>query len=814
MAFGDTNRIGIAVEVDEDLSGLTEAEKGVDRFAAKTEQGAKRAERGMTEFGRKSANELERFSKTSIKNVDELTAHVAKLQSKYAQENAELARVQKAQADVDQALRRASITARDHLRIKETLNREEAELRQSVQLTSRQYTAASAQLGSFNRLTGDTQQKLALISAQLGVQLPGGLGRFISQTRLAQSALGAAFNVSLLASFGIGMATFVIPRLIEMKDFIFGIGRELEALVEQVREGNREVIGRSEGLLRQQISGISREIGLLTPGGDLTSDRAREAEAIIARIKEEEDLGFFTGISSVRNILEKRRLDLLKQLNELLAEERKTQQETAKAAVAATGQAGAFTVEPVAAPRLGGRAPTLHERGVFVTTPVSAEALPAGDPSLLTARERLAQETLAREQNFQDERLRLAMEAHDEQVRLIEREAAAYEAFFSRITSGARGFRDILNNVWSEIASEWKHQFFRMLAVSQHGGGAVAGQRAPTVGGLSGLPSLGPGGTAPFIPPQANFTPVPSGTGQAASFPTGVVESRTQPTTAAALGLPATTPLGDILARQLGFTTLGGLAAGGLAGASLIGQGRIASGLGGFLAGGFGGLALGGTGLLAGTAIGAFAGPIGAALGLTLGLLFGGGSGRAKEHDTAIQQQGERIMFQALEDYERHRIDFESATGTIQSAFREMVNQFVRSESRRIPQIEHDNILRRIREIEDERNRRRELLAIQALPEFAEGGYVFGATSRIGGGIPALLHPGEYVMTSDAVSRLGVRLLEGLNRGALSSRAGFGEEGEEYRLVRVNKAEWDAALEDSLPRIISRGGRASRMLRG
>jgi hypothetical protein len=74
-----------------------------------------------------------------------------------------------------------------------------------------------------------------------------------------------------------------------------------------------------------------------------------------------------------------------------------------------------------------------------------------------------------------------------------------------------------------------------------------------------------------------------------------------------------------------------------------------------------------------------------------------------------------------------------------------------------------------------------------------------------------MLQAGEFVMSSAAVRRLGTSLLESLNHGTPSA-VGGGDDGT-YKLVRVNQQEWDDAVADSFPRIIAKGGRASRILR-
>ncbi|HWP84512.1 MAG TPA: hypothetical protein VNN17_04945, partial [Terriglobia bacterium] len=206
--------------------------------------------------------------------------------------------------------------------------------------------------------------------------------------------------------------------------------------------------------------------------------------------------------------------------------------------------------------------------------------------------------------------------------------------------------------------------------------------------------------------------------------------------------------------------------------------------------------------LLGGTAIGAFAGPIGALAGLTLGLIFGGG-GKAKQHDTAIENAGFAQIKQLVEEYERHRLDYAQTYEGIQSVYQQMVGQFQRSASRQNASYWYQQYLAHIQRIEDERNRRRGLSL--PVPEFASGGLVGGAA---GGGVLAMLHPGEFVMSSEAVQRFGADLLERMNSGAA------GGDGYVMQVWTPSKEFAAQVVEMGTPVVIGRGGAAKRLLRG
>jgi hypothetical protein len=99
-------------------------------------------------------------------------------------------------------------------------------------------------------------------------------------------------------------------------------------------------------------------------------------------------------------------------------------------------------------------------------------------------------------------------------------------------------------------------------------------------------------------------------------------------------------------------------------------------------------------------------------------------------------------------------------------------------------------------------------------PEFQEGGFVTGASrARVGGRVPAWLHEGEFVMNRQAVDRLGVSLLDGLNRGS-----GLGTRDSGMTIsIDPDGSRWleqnADALEKGIAVVLRRGGPVSRALR-
>jgi hypothetical protein len=335
------------------------------------------------------------------------------------------------------------------------------------------------------------------------------------------------------------------------------------------------------------------------------------------------------------------------------------------------------------------------------------------------------------------------------------------EDFFRRITTGARSAGDVLKNVWREVADYFRRVLREMATAA--------------TGGL--------GGAFPF----------------ASTFGA--------PTLASVFGLPATMPIGDVLSRLHGIGPFSGTQvgfAGSLLGGLTVGSSnRTLSALGGL-----------GSGALTGFSVG---GPIGAVVGGLIGGivgLFSGGGGKEKRHDAEIANAGFAQLRQILDDYNHFRRDFASAVDTANRIWSQMASQWTRPQSAPSQRPFFDAIVRSMQTTEDERNRRRQLLAMLPAPEFQEGGFVTAhSRARLGGRVPAWLHEGEFVMNRQAVDRLGVSLLDGLNRGS-----GLGTRDSGMTIsIDPDGSRWleqnADALEKGIAVVLRRGGPVSRALR-
>lgn len=325
--------------------------------------------------------------------------------------------------------------------------------------------------------------------------------------------------------------------------------------------------------------------------------------------------------------------------------------------------------------------------------------------------------------------------------------------FFRKILTGAHSARDVFKNLWKEVAESFRRAIQEM-----------AETWAVQLGGLIALPGGSLGGLG-------------AGLGSFGSL--------------GRMGI------GPLSGSQVGW---GGAT---LAGLTIGNTNRVLSVLGGL-----------GGGALMGFSV---AGPIGAAVGGLIGGLAGlftGGGGKAKERDAAIANQGFAQLAQIVDDYSHFRRSFASAVEAASRIWSQMQSQWARPQSAASQRPYFDSILRSLQATEDERNRRRQLMGALAVPEFAEGGLVTRHSSLVtSGGMLAVVHPGEFVMNQQAVERVGVNLLERVNAGSEPRPSGSGG----GLLVDVAPAsrEWFLkSLEEGIPIVVTRGGRASKILRG
>ncbi len=382
-----------------------------------------------------------------------------------------------------------------------------------------------------------------------------------------------------------------------------------------------------------------------------------------------------------------------------------------------------------------------------------------------------------------------------ESVQMRDTLADNLQSAFDDLISGRLGdrVRKMFERMVFQMIATW---LLGMKTIQGSLGGVFGGSAGGgfSLGNILGIPSLGPGGTAPTFPSSGeviNMSGLPLNLGSAVGSPTlmsqipgaglsaglGSMAGIVMPA-----GAGAATGLAGILTKifphglKIGSLNISG------AGLAALGAGLLFSSIG---RGGVGG-ALGGAagGALTGFAIG---GPIGAIIGGIIGLFAGLFQPSTRKARLAIEADI-KSQAQLVEDsYNLHQTDYNSAIGQLEQLRQQGVDALKQAgvkdiDRSRVGHVDHWVDLAE-QDIQRSEQQRQSLLAASANygpAQFRRGGYVnaglggaFGPLGvpvwaprfDSGGAVPAILHSGEYVLRSEAVDRLGRANLDSLNAG-------------------------------------------------
>jgi hypothetical protein len=164
---------------------------------------------------------------------------------------------------------------------------------------------------------------------------------------------------------------------------------------------------------------------------------------------------------------------------------------------------------------------------------------------------------------------------------------------------------------------------------------------------------------------------------------------------------------------------------------------------------------------------------------LAIGALVGGligmfRRGRQKRKAAGLEQGFEFAANDLFEQFKQFKIDYESALSGMQALISQGqesltsagLGRWGRQGAENLTRVIQDEI-RALEALQKQREARATFMAGMTIPEFAVGGQVPGLGTRgsgLGGGILAILHPGEFVMRQQAVDALGTNFLAALNR--------------------------------------------------
>lgn len=749
------HRVGIEIAADEDLGAVTKAKSALDDF-----------------------------SKGGIQAVEKLEDKVIGLQRSTINLRKEVEANRKAQAELSAAEKAGTVTKQQAAQMTSQLTTREKELTTAMQRASFAQKTAQADLRNLNMAQREAAENAQMLAAQFGVNLPPQLTKLTTRLPGLQSALGAAFNVGLIGAFvtaTVGGIATVIETYQEFANIAERIERERMARINEMSLG---VLGKAGDAIRQrQLSGLS----------GMAKSR-QEFKFVLQDTLEQ------FGAKSVADLPE----DVRRALQQI---QHSANTQGSAAETKARQEAAAAAWKRQAGIEMSGAAQDQRQAEAQINAAIAGME---ADDALRKTIDEVAKlgptwESVHQEMEKGGDQMRRSLEmtweladaerkVAEERRREVEAFGNDIEAMYNRITSNVKSAADVFKNIRGEYLNWVKHQFFQGLAGMLSGGspgaataGAGAGNAGilgGVLGGIIGMPGAAAAGGIAATPPFVNH-----------ALPPGAVPAQTV-NVAGIAGYPPTTPLGTLLGKLHGVGPIsgGGLMMGGalLGGLTVGNSNRALSALGGLASG-----AMMGTALMPGIGT-----AVGAAIGGLVGLFSGGGGGQ-KRADAEIADQGFAQLRQILEDYQRFRRDYASSIDAAERVWQQMSSQWQRRESAISQRPYYDAIIADMGRTEDERNRRREWMSLKPLPEFAAGGYT-------GAGGPAMLHPGEFVMTRQAVDRIGMSVLQGLNTAGGSSTAASGD----VVTVQIARVDFTEAVERAIPVILRKGGAASRVLRG
>ncbi len=370
--------------------------------------------------------------------------------------------------------------------------------------------------------------------------------------------------------------------------------------------------------------------------------------------------------------------------------------------------------------------------------------------------------------------------------------AGDLESLFNDITSGNIGkrFKDMFKHLVFQMVATWILGMQQMRGASQQtmggggggilgaifggifgGGGGGGGSSGGQAGGIGSIPGVilnfGGGSDTGLGSTGGLFGSLGLGlSGGQGATAGGVLPAGAGPGGGGPLG----NVLGTLFSHGIGSASGSVLA---MLGVSLLGMSFRKGGVLGALGGAAGGA-------LTGFAIG---GPIGALIGGIAGFflgIFGHSTRKARlKIEADVKAQAQKIE----DAYKLFQTDWSSSRDALEQLRQQGVDALrqagVKDISRsRVGHVDHwiDKAEQEIDALQAERNRRGAIAFGPA--QFRLGGFVGGSGGSApawfagtamhfqgGGAVPAMLHPGEYVLRPEAVSRIGVGSLNRMNSG-------------------------------------------------
>jgi len=684
----------------------------------------------------------------------------------------------------------------------------QAQLNAALAQTQREFKAARTEMRGMSLQAGEANEKVMMLAASLGVQVPQGMGRILARMPAIQSGIEHAFSAVIVFAFvraiaeaatnwekfqgAIGAALGPISAA-EVKLFnLVGLLKDYSGAAGEAAEAQKQLTEAEEALSKRVLEARLKANEAGKKGIELWTEESNNRIKLLQREQGAADQSLR---SQFDNLILIEKESLARKAQAQVFDEDAAAKE--KAAQATTALAEKEGIAARAAENLAEKQARANEQfakspwfslqgaGSFEEWQTRTEALMQAkidaDEAVRKAGLKTINEIVDADVDATQMQIELAQKAREAQEHALTATAEKIESFIDRVFLTARSLSDVFHQFLTQLLGsfvKWVSQMIaewlrgaKQLSTGQATGGGILGS---ILRGMFGFGSAGEGTAA------ASFggLPLPGG---------GVIQGVTGGVSAGAI-----TPFGG----GSEMTTLVGAGGNVLVGAGIP---KVAGGAGGMAALtslATGGLLLGGaaglsrawtaggpiTGALAGAGIGlglgflatgAFFGPIGlaiAGIAAGIGALIGMfGRGKAKRKATAIEVPYEQAAAELFDQYKQHELDFESAVGGLEALIAQGqqaelsagLGKWGRKGSENLTRIIED-LIRAVQNLEKQRQINAAIIGGITIPEFALGGPV--GFRMPGGGIFAIVHPGEFVMRRDAVDALGTNFLAALNR--------------------------------------------------
>ncbi len=216
------------------------------------------------------ATEIERMSQSGIAGFEAAKQKVIKLTQSMVELKSQVLQNEKAQSALNDAMSTAGFGTLEQGKQIKSLNALHQTLTQNLQVSSKEFSIARGNMRGMSMESRETNEKVSMLAASLGVQLPMGLERLIARMPGVQSALGMAFNASIVLAVGAAIVS-LFPKIAEWIDNLRGVKDVNDEIYKATAKlnaamgafgapGSIEALTRQYGQLENQIGGAKKQV--------------------------------------------------------------------------------------------------------------------------------------------------------------------------------------------------------------------------------------------------------------------------------------------------------------------------------------------------------------------------------------------------------------------------------------------------------------------------------------------------------------------------------------------------------------------------